>query len=367
MLIIKKLIVKEWFKFFFASFLVLFLLITVGTLISGLLRSSVTPVDVLMSYIIDLPTTFGRAFPAACLVASLFSVNKLKNRNELTAIFASGFSRKAYLVTIFQASMFIALFQFLVGGFVDPILKQNKNVLIPNNASKFTNLKSKGLKSKTIGSGYIWYKSSNYYLSFARFDQKKNSLKRVLMYYFDSNYKFMTKVKAKEVNYVDGKWVFINGVAHEKLNSKEFPIVRKFKSDQFYIEETPENFRQIEADITTLTFPYLYDYIEKLKDSGLNTNEYEVILLDKISSSLICIIFALISAIAIFNPNRRSSSFGKNIFFVFIFILIYWLVYSYCIELGKSSKINPILSCFSVPLFFTFYLGAFFIKNKHIK
>tara|TARA_Y100000591_G_C21818269_1_gene692028 strand:- start:1637 stop:1912 length:276 start_codon:yes stop_codon:yes gene_type:complete len=89
--------------------------------------------------------------------------------------------------------------------------------------------------------------------------------------------------------------------------------------------------------------------------------------LDKISSSLICIILSLVAATAIFSPNRRTSSFGKNLGLVFLLTLIYWLTYDYSLELGRSSKINPYVAAFSLPFIFTLYLAYQYKINQKLK
>lgn len=368
MLIFKKLVTKEWYKFFISSAFILFLLITVANLISGFLRKNVTAMEVIINHLLELPTSINRIFPISCLIASLFCINKLKNRNELTAIFALGYSRKNFIVDVLQAASVIALLQFISASYFSPFMKKQRHMLIRNSEHKFRNLRSKGLKSSTIGSGKIWYKSSNYYFAFSTFDKKRNILSDVSLIYLDENYLIKERVTAELVQRDDqsGLWLFKNGTHYTDLNTKIFPAIEKFDKRTFEINEKPEDFRQIEADITILDIKELYYYIKKLTNAGINTSEYQVMFLNKFSMSLICIIFALMATVAIFNPNRRSSSFGRSLGFVFIFTILYWLIQSYFLELGISSKIPPVIACFGVPLLFSLYLGIYFFKNRKL-
>jgi lipopolysaccharide export system permease protein len=151
------------------------------------------------------------------------------------------------------------------------------------------------------------------------------------------------------------------------LNGNVFSSSKSFKTHMQRIDETPSDFKQIEADVTTLNVIQLWRYIKKLNASGINTNEYMIMFLDKFSSSIICVVFALIASIAVFNPNRRTSSFGKNVVFILIFTIVYWFVYTYSLELGKSSKIPPIVACFTVPTLFSFFLVFYFLKNRQLR
>ena len=176
---LRSLIIKEWFKFFLGAFLGLLLLITVAELITGFLRQNVTPLEVILNHLLEIPDKFKLIMPVSCLMASLFSINKLRNRNELTAIFAAGYSRKKFFNDIASAAIFVAAFQFSVSGFIEPYAISKKDFLIEDGQSKFKNLRSKGLMASTIGSGKMWFKSNDYFFSFSTFDDKKNTLSDV--------------------------------------------------------------------------------------------------------------------------------------------------------------------------------------------
>ncbi len=359
---------REWFKFFFAATIILILILTVANLISGLLRSNIDTIDVIFNHFVELPGQFGKIIPVSCLIASLFSINKLKNRSELTAIFASGYSRRKFLTILVQASLVIAAFQFFSSSFIQPFAKSKKNILIKNSENKFRNLKSKGLRASTIGSGKIWYKSQNYFFSFARFNKINNTLEDIALYFLNDKSKIDKVYRAKSATFLDGNiWNFNNLKSYENISGGKFPEIKELNSKVMTILETPEDFNQLEADITTLNIIELYTYIRKLNHTGINTNEYQVIFLEKFSTSFICIVFTLIAAAGIFNSNRRASSFGKNVAFVFVFTIAYWLVNSYTLQLGVSTKLPPILATFAVPLIFCIFLGFIFNRNKELR
>ena len=367
MYILKRLILKEWIKFFLSSAFVLILLLTVANLISGFLRTNVTAQEVLINHLIEMPQNMAKILPISCLLATLFSVNKLKNRNELTAIFASGLSRKKFIINLIQVSLVVCLFQLFLTSYLQPLAKSNREKLIKNSGAKFRNLKSKGLSSSTIGSGKVWYKSQSYFFSFSYFNKNNNTLNNVTIYEFDEKNLLKSKTLISKLRHIkNDEWKSDQFTKIENLNDQKFQSRTKGKNKIFKLEESPSDFKEIESDITTLNINKLASYITKLKESGINTNEYEVLLYEKFGTSILCIIFTMIAAIGIFNPNRRGSSFGKTIGGVFIFTLVYWLISAYFLELGKSSKLNPFFSCFSIPMIFSIYLLWFFSKNRKL-
>ena len=364
---IKRLILKEWFRYFSLSVIVLLIIITISNLISGLLRGNVSSEDVFFNYLLELPGHFSKILPVSCLVGSLFSINKLKSSNELTAVFSLGLSRKVFMVYLIQASLIVAGIQFINSSFLQPSVMQKKNRLIANSENKFRNLKSQGLRSSTIGSGKIWFKSPEYFFSFSSYNRHENIINALTIFYFDKESKVSRVINSKKAGYVaDNRWQLLSGSVLNKLNNETFPEYEKFDSLIVNLNETPKDFKTIESDITTLTLFKLYRYIRGLDLAGISTDEYKVIFLDKFSSSLICIIFSLLAAIGIFNPNRRSSSFGKNVSLIFLFTLSYWLIHSFFFEQGKSTNLNPYIASFTVPFLFSMILVGFFVKHRRL-
>lgn len=365
--VLRKHIILEWLRFFIGAVVVLVLLLTVANLVSGFLRPNVSAMDVIINHLIELPGYSSQVFPVACLMASLFSINKLKNRNELTAIFASGFSRQDFIITIILISTLCSLFQFASSSYLHPFTKRNRHVWITDGHKKFGNLKSQGLMTSTISSGKLWYRTKDFFLAFSAFDKKNRKLQNVTLYSISPDQLLSERLRAKEAVYAEnGKWTFSDLTLHKNLSGHQFPLSFKTEEETIDLSLDLEQFIQAEADITTLDIHQLDDYITHLDNSGINTSEYQVMYWDKFSSTFICILFALIASIGIFNPNRRSSSFGKTVVAVFVFTLVYWFIYSYISELGRSGKITPFFACFTVPGIFMIYLSVIFYRNRHL-
>lgn len=343
----------------------LLMLISVAELISGFLRQNVTPLEVVFNHLLDIPEKLKLILPVSCLAASLFAINKLKNRNELTAIFAAGYSRKKFVFDILSASMVVGVSLLLISSYVDPFSRSQKDFFIEDGQTKFKNLNAKGLMASTIGSGKMWFKSSNYFFSFSTFDKTSNTISDVTIYLYSGS-KLRKKIHSDFVTFKDGGWHGKNVQTLDFLDGVTFPHPTESPEMIVEISERPGDFKEIESDITTLNTPDLYRYIKTLQDGGINVNEYLVMFYEKFSPSVVCIIFSLIAAIGGFTPNRRGSSFGKNIFFVFVFVILYWLINSYFLELGKSSKIDPFLATFGVPFVFALFLAQQFFRHRKL-
>jgi lipopolysaccharide export system permease protein len=336
----------------------------VAQLISNLLQTKDTA-EALYNYIFLVPWLLNKILAVCCLFASLFSLNKLINRNELVAIFASGFTRKKFLITIFQASMVVALFQFMVNGFLGPKAAYEKKI---KEATKTKLFKGKELRQTFLKKGKFWHKGEDYFLSFGIFDPSKSDvLQNIYLLKFNKNFAITKGIFAKKAHYhKDKTWIFLNAKVISNLNQNDFPEVEERASMEVLLAETPEDFNQLRSFIPTLNFFELKNYIDRMKKVDINTAEFEVIYLDMLATTVICIIFALLASLPIFFPNRRGNPFGKNLISILVFTLIYWFFYSYCLELGKSSKVNVYLATFMVPGFFLLLLGGYFYRHRKL-
>lgn len=362
MLILSRLIVKEWFMSLIGAVTVLFLLISTADLINGFLQGKDAS-RVLLEYSLKMPDLMGKMFPICCLVASLFSLNKLKGHAELISILAAGYSYRKIYFLIGTCALAVVAVQFLNLGFIEPYANKIKRQEIQKSR------KSEGryLTRSSIEGGRFWYKSQNYFASFSYFDRKTNSLQDVEIYFFSAVHTSVKIIRAAKASFVDqGKWLFTNVTELSDLESPAFPIQSSRPDLVLKLEEAPEDFGEFEADLTTLNFFKLRQFISRLSKTGINIAEYEILLLNKLFLSFICLVFALIPVSSIFNPNRRSDSFGKNVVLTLLVTVAFWVLYSSALAFGNSGSINPWVATGIVPLsFFSFVIWTF-VKNRKL-
>ena len=361
MSIIRKIIIKSWLLYFTSATMVLVFILSLGNILSNLLRANSHFSEVFMSLMYEMPTFLVKIFPVSCLIASLFALNQLKNRNELTAMFAAGFSRRKFIFTIATLGTFIGIILFYINSYLVPYAKHKS-------FQKTETVQNSKVSVNAINSGRVWFKGKTYFVSYSNFDSTKNVLNNLQLYYYDKNFVTTEEVKAKQARYVkDNEWMLFNFVHITNLNNKTFPNIQEKPQMLWEIDEDIQDFRKINSDISTLSIWKLYDYIQVLKSNGLNANEYNVSFLDKFSSGLTCLVLSLLSAVAVFNPNRRNSSFGLNVSFVLGFTFLYWFIYSYFITLGQGSRVVPVVATFGVPFVFIVYLFFFFIYHRKLR
>lgn len=362
MLILSRLIVKEWFKSLIGAVTILFLLISTADLINGFLQGKDAS-RVLLEYSLKMPDLMGKMFPICCMVATLFSLNKLKGHSELISILAAGFSYRKIYFLIGTCALTMVLVQFMNLGFVEPFANKIKRQEIQKSR------KSEGryLTRSSIEGGKFWYKTKNYFASFSYFDRKSNSLQDIELYYFSPKHMSEKILKATQATFVDdGIWSLKNAVQISSLDTSTFPMTSSQPEITVKLDEVPEDFGEFEADLTTLNFFKLQQFISRLSKTGINIAEYEILLLNKFFLSFVCLVFALIPVSTIFNPNRRSSSFGKNVVLTLLVTVIFWVLYSSAVAFGNSGQVNPWIATGIIPLSFFIYVVWTFMKHRKL-
>ena len=368
MSIIKKLILKEWIRFFAGSVVVLLMVLSLGNILNALLKDSSDFKTIFSNLVLEMPTFMIKIFPVSCLIASLFSINKLKNRNELTAIFASGYSRRRFVVDIGTIGALVGVALFFVNAYLVPYTKHRQNEMSITATEISGTIKKTTISINALNSGKIWFKGQDYFFSYSSFDRNSNTLYNLTLYFYDKDFKFTEQLSAAYADFQnENNWLLHRALHYTNLDNKTFPTVKYFEKKPIQIRETISDFKQINADIATLNIWKLYDYIGILQGNGINYSEYYVTFLDKFASGFTCLVLSILASIALFNPNRRNSSFGKNVAFVLSFTFFYWFIYSYFLSLGQTSKIPAALATFGVPSIFVIYLTAYFIYHRKLR
>ena len=220
--------------------------------------------------------------------------------------------------------------------------------------------------------GRFGTKTTVIFFSFETYDKIRPTLLNLTAYLYSvppgKDYALIERIiRAREASYVEGTgWVAPRTQVVRNLHTPGFPRLEHTQNQILPLFETPDDFKEIEADITTLDVVKLFGYIRKLSENNINVSEYSVLFLEKFSMPLTCLIFALLPSILIFYPNRRTLGLGKIITLIVAFSIVYWPVNSYLVQMGTHSKLNPFAACFAIPLIFVMGLSLSFYKHRKL-
>lgn len=364
--LIRVFIWKKWLTSFFTSCGCIFVLLSVVILTGNLLRSSITPREALYHYILFAPDMLSKIFPPAYLLASLFSLQKMRENRELVALLAAGFSQTKIIIAIVQIATAATIIQFLNTSYLEPYCRGLLKKVITNSEVKFKETKRVGLPTISIKGGEMWYRSNQYFVSYSAYDRNLIALIKPSFFYFDSHNRNTKIVYADRATWkTDQIWVLSNAKEVKHIQGASFPKLHSTEESLIELEEKPADFDLVDDDLNTLTLPSLYQFVSQIKKSGITSGKYELFLFEKIFNNITCIFFAIIPLSILFSPNQRNASFIKNISFALLFTTGAWLFHSIILTLGESGEIPPLLAISIIPALCLFYFATIFaLKSK---
>lgn len=361
MKLISRLFIKEWFKALIGSISALLLLITTADIINAFLMGR-DGARAILEWSFKMPDLTGKMLPVTCLLATLFSLNKLKSHNELIAALAAGFSYGRMTSIIATCSLSVVFLQFSNLGFIEPYANSVKRSEIQKSRIS----EGKYLTRSVVDGGQFWFKSQNYFGTFSTFNKSDNSLSNLQLYYFNDEGLLSHQLTSERALFRDDEWVLENAKKIDQLLGSKFPLIESQKSIRIKLNETPSDFNEFEADLTTLNWFNLKLFIDKISHTGINTNEYFIMLHQKLALSLSCLVFALIPLGSLYRPNRRSDSFGMNVAFTLILTVAFWLLFSSSVSFGQSGKIPAWIAVYLIPVIFLSHALWTFARHRKL-
>jgi lipopolysaccharide export LptBFGC system permease protein LptF len=342
MTILERYITKYWIKYFLVSFLVLFLIASLGDFVNNLLRNKYTFDIVLQKFYYSLSFLFSYIIPTSCLTASFSVIHKLKSNSELIAILASGFPKKHFYRIGGALGIGVFLLQF---GNLSYFEAHLNHVKTDKNVQK--NLSSSFVENR------VWVKNKNYLNSYLAFIVESNTIIKPTFYFFDQLNRLTHIVIGDSANFLrKNLWELKNVKMIRKLSNNEYPQVIRFDKKVISINEDPDDLRKHQSDIFSLDFFTLLNFIQKLRKTGININEYYLILYHKVAMSLACLVFIFFPFITLQQVSSRQGHFGKSVLFIIIFSLGYWFLYSTFYSMGLGKSLPPFFAAMTIPFSF---------------
>lgn len=354
--ILQRLILSKWIRYFLASLTIFILLITIAEVVNGFLRGKYDGLSgILAQYLLKLPMFLSKIFPTSALIASLFTISNLRDTSELSAIFASSFSRFQFLKVIFSAALVVGLIQLLLAGYIEPEINQLKPQILGKEEALE---KGTFLARSSLSEGQVWYKNQLYFASFSMFDPNQQSLGNLELHFFNKSHELLKIIKAKKAFYQEGKsWKLQDVEVQENLNIKSLPKLSYAEELTLELEEEPKDFKNFESDLQTLNFEELKNFVDKLDESGINVKEYQNLYYEKWAHGFLCIIFALLPLLSLTQLSRRHHSLGKSLTLGLLSAVGLWSLHTIFSSLGLNGNL-PVSIASSLA---SILLGIYFI------
>jgi len=364
MRILDRYILKSMWSTFIGCVLIFLFLFIISDLFSHLdeLLKQKTTIEILIKYYLAfLPIIFVQIAPAACLLATVYSLGNLNRDNEIVAMRSAGLSiwHISHILIIF--GLITSVFIFLVNEkFVYQAQDRMKNIKQQFEGDKRKEQPKEGETFKNLSI----YGLSNRLFFVNKFSPKDNTMEGITILQQDENQDLTAKIIANKGTWDGSLWKFYQ-VQTFKLNEKGRIIGEPRYSEEEIMEipESPKDFLNQRKLPEFMNIQQLETYIWKLSQSGAKSivQSLKVDLYSRYAlpfTSLIIIFLGIPFSLKIRKKVVGLSSIGVSIILCFL----YYVANAVAIALGKGGILPAVVSAWLANMLF-FGLSLYFISQ----
>lgn len=268
---IDRYIIKSFIQTLFFSLFALCIIFIIVTLMENLdefLDENVELDIIIEYYAVYLPEIIKILTPIAVLLSTLFSIGRMSNLNEITAMKTGGLSLYRLMLPLLIISTLLSFGQLYFNGWVVPKSIERKNAI-----------ESEYLKKKRI--------SSNIYNLYFRDEPTKNILMRfynakkesgnninIEEYSSIDNPRLIHKIEALKIYWKDDeqKWLLFNG--NEKFFKNDSIYLTTFDSMYVDLNLKHEHIIKLKKELNEMTLDEVKEYIAVLKSGGKDVQRH---------------------------------------------------------------------------------------------
>lgn len=353
MSILDRYIAKEFWKGLLAAMATFLVLYLGGDTVRQGIKEDIPPAYALQFTLYQLPEVLVLLLAPACLMGTLICLSGLARRNELTAMFASGVSLARISFVLLSLVFMLCCASFIITDRVIPPLAKARAHFVRTVIQKKPDLQTDIKQNK------IWYRSRNLIYNLRTFDPRRNRISGISIYTFNDRFDLIQQIEASTADYTNGKWILSDGLLTLFDENSGHPLTKHFDKQAITLNESPQDFQEIEKEVETLRLKNLWRYIQRNKDAGIDTHPFETVFWSKISTALVPLIMALLG-IPFATQHQRHSSLARDVSLCFLIVLVYWLLFSGALSMGKSGMIPPFWAAWA-PNFLFFAFGVFMV------
>jgi len=354
MKVIDKYLIREFIKSFLAClgfFTALLLVVRFGEKEVGtFIAKRMSLISSIESLFLQVPGYVIQIAPPSMLFATFFSLGRMTQNNEITAMRTCGISLYRIFLPIFLLAFLIAIVMI---AFNDQVVTR---------ATK-RDIELKGLNPEApgISRNIVFISSENRVFYIDTINLNNSNMQRLTIYDLDANYDVKSQIDAKEASWTDGIWHLKNGIVRTYKDGiwQENP----FNIKDIIVQEDPEIMVKSSQAKETMPLKELSKLINYKKRTGQVVRKDLVSFHGRLSFPYACFVMAMLGSplFVMFGKSGAAVGFLLTMFISFV----YWGVAIAIFEaLGNNGVLHPIISCWSANIIFMIVGAVFVYKVK---
>ncbi len=357
MLLITRYILNEYLKVFLATAVALAVLVFSIDFLEKIrhLYQFQPSFQLLATYFfLRLPKVFFEMMPLAVLISTLITFGGLAKHNEITALKSAG-------VPLFRLALPLFIFGFILslgslhlsGSLVPKAYKEAAEI----RAIQIEKIRPQGefVQNKT------WLSLDHRRLIYVKVvTPKKDRMEGVHLYTLGPDFRLIQEDEAKALVYEGEEWHLVEGLS--RIFFKDGTLkTTEFARKKIQLNKGPEDFREAALDLRETTRAELEQYIQQLSEDGFDPLRYQVDLRGKEALSFANFIMVLLG-IPFALKDKRRGGIAWGVAISIGVALLYWLVFSVSLSLGRVAILSPWMAGWCANVLFLMF-GVYLYLN----
>lgn len=369
MKLIDRYIFKQFVTTILFSLFALYTIFLVVNLIENLddfIAANMPNKTIIKYYLLFFPEIIKLLLPISVLLSTLFTIGKMSNNNEITALKSGGISIYRLLLPILCIAISISIFSTYFNGYVVPKVNKDKLEIEAEYLKK--NLKAKSLYN-------LYFKDkNNLVLSLQTFNTEQNKG------YNASIEKFSSQTHPRLIERIEGEvlswdkkkksWKVLNGV--KRVVIEDSPYSKDYKKNTLNVSRfdtlfVPLSFNEKQLQSLAfnpqeMNFSEYKEYIQALKSNGKDVRRDLTDYYGQWAypfASLIIVLFAVP-----FAATKKKGGTAIQIASALVITFIYLIFTKVGQVIGYNSNFNPIIAGWFANIVFIFFSIIVLIKTK---
>ena len=355
--IIDRYISKLFWGYFVAGLLVFVTIFLAVDLMSVFARYNASTGALMKYYGYYLPSIVHQMIPVGCLLATVFTLSNLNKSHELTALFSLGTSLARVSLPILMWVSLISVMAFWLSDRILPKFNQKRNYI------DYVEIKKKPGLYSTVKKNKIWYRSDNILFNIRTLLPEQKKAQGLTLYYFDSTWKLVQTIRAKDVLLEGQIWRLKSGTVTLFSRESSFPVTKKFSEKLVTMNEGISDLQSSAKTTDVMSGREMKKFIKKNKSAGLETLRYEVDYHSKLGFAFAAFVMSLVG-IPFSVGSQRSGGGLKNVSLCIGFAFVYWLFFSSSVTLGRSGLLPPFLAAWLANIVIALAAVYFLVRLK---
>jgi lipopolysaccharide export system permease protein len=246
------------------------------------------------------PRKIYELFPVATLIGTITGLSTLAASSELVAIRAAGVSATRIVLAALKTGTLLIVVALVLGEVIMPVTDNEAQL---GRAQALAT----GLQKK--GSG-LWLRDESSFVNVGEV-LPDLTLLRVTIYRLDSRLRLESQVFAERAAFRNNRWQ-LDGVRDSRVVDHAL-VVHNLKSETWQSRLTPEMVNMFSVQPEMLSMLQLSRYIDHLKQNGLDTAQYALLMWQKLMLPATMVVMILIAVPFVFG-HVRSGGMSRRIF-----------------------------------------------------